>query len=189
MWAAQGASPAVPHWPAIQPVRASATFTNLAVDSVDTPVSMEIADAAGHPAYRVECHNGYYDDEHTIDYSGDFQCGLFAARGDTVANLLPTATRDEESSDWFNRGRMLASQLAGRCASYPEYGAIRHFRVRGMRLTFEFRKLAWAPSTGAQPRLNGFTVDLSADPDPSAHTRQAAIVRVVKPPASCEPIS
>jgi hypothetical protein len=189
VWTLSGVSGVSPDWPIILPAHASAVFANLAHDSIDTPFSMGITDAAGRLAYRVECHNFYYNNDEKIDYSGDFQCALYAAHGDTVVNLLASATKDEQSSDWFNRGRMLASQLAGRCGSYPEYGAIRHFRLRDMRVTFEFDNLEWAPSTGAKPRLNGFMFTLSVNPDTSAHSSQATVVHVRKPPASCDPIS
>jgi hypothetical protein len=177
-------------WPRVQPMQASVTFANLARDTVDTPYFTVIRDVAGHVAYTVECHNGHDNEERKIDYSGDFQCGVFAAAGDgTVANLLASATKDEESTDWFNRGRMLSTQLVGRCADYPEYGAIRHFRFRGLRVTFAFSDLQWGAMIRGSPALNAFMFTLSAVPDPTAHTTEAAIVHVVKPPASCDRIS
>jgi hypothetical protein len=81
-------------WPRVQPMQASVTFNNLATDTVDTPYFAVIRDVADHVAYTVECHNLRYDDDHKIDYAGDFQCGLFAGSGDdTVANPSPVQRR------------------------------------------------------------------------------------------------
>jgi len=175
-------------WPRVQPMEASVTFTSLATDTVDTPYLTVIRDVAGHTAYTVECHNWHDDDEHKIDYAGDFQCGLFAGSGDdTVANLLASATKDEESSDHENRGLMQSAQLVGRCAGYAEYGATRHFRLRGLRVTFAYTDLKWGAIGQGSPALDAFTFTLSAVPDPTAYSAVAAVARVPKPPASCDP--
>jgi len=104
-------------------------------DGRDTPLVIFIKYRTGLPVYRLEFHNGNYEDSSEIDYSGDFQCALFALQGGTRVswNLLATDEQAEQKSDCLNRGRMTTRQTWGDCGAKPEYGRIRHFRLRGMR--------------------------------------------------------
>jgi hypothetical protein len=40
-----------------------------------------------------------------------------------------------QSRDWESRARFFAYELTGKCGDYPDFGLIRHFRLRGMQLT------------------------------------------------------
>jgi len=179
-------------WPAIEPVDTSVTFTNPGAGDRDTPFTVAIRDASGTVLYSLECHNDNYDEESLIDFSGDFQCGLFSHGADsaeeTDLNLLASQTRNEESADWFNRARMMAAQLHGDCARYPEYGSIRHFALRKMRITFSFTNVQWAAATSG-PKLKQFTFRVTAVVNPSAQTAHAEQVHAPRPPPVCEPIA
>jgi hypothetical protein len=190
---AMGLNPRAVKWPVIVPVHASVTFGDPGKNDTDTPFSTLVNDQGGRPAYKVACHNGYYDSKNSkINYSSDFQCALLSQGADTLEetdfNLLVSPTKLEESSDDNNRGVMTAAQLAGRCADYPEYGAVRNFRLRGMVVTFKFTNLAWASASQGVARLSAFTFGLSVVPDSSAHTARAEVVHVAKPPRSCNPL-
>jgi hypothetical protein len=175
-------------WPSVQPVIRSYAF--VAMDSLsDYPVELLIRTTQGVPAYRLECHSGDYEGEYVIYFSGTFHCGLFAVRGDKVTswNLLADITKDEQSSDWFNRGRMIDGQLLGACGAYPEYGRIRHFRMRGMSVTLEFTDLKWHDREGPQgPTLQQFTVIVAIAPDPTANSATSDRPKAPRPPGSCD---
>jgi hypothetical protein len=188
-------------WPIVQPLSAAVTFTNPGKNGTDTPFTAVIRDTGGKIAYTVECHNGNYDDESKINFSSDFQCALFSNGRDTLQetdfNLLVSPTKLEESSDDYNRAVMISQQLAGECADYPEYGAVRTFRLRGMLVTFKFTDLQWAPPSPAPSipraysgysRLRAFTFTLSVARDPTAKTPRAEIVHIRRPPAFCYPV-
>jgi len=122
-----------------------------------------------------------------MSFSGDFQCALYALQGGRVAsgNLLADSTHDQQTSDWlFNRGRMLSVQLSDRCGAYPEFGLVRHFRVRGMRVTLEFEDLQWSTSNG-QEGLDQFTVDLTVEPDLGALAETSEMAGAPRPPTGC----
>jgi hypothetical protein len=177
-----------PHaWPRIIPLERTYSFSDLGA-GIDTPVTMVVEDRSGRPLYRLECHNGQYDADRPMSFSGDFHCGLFALEEGTghSANLLATDEPAEQGSDWLNRGRMLGVQLRQPCASYAEYGPIRQFRLRKMALTLRFRNPAWRKSrSDSGLALKGFTVDVSIRPDPDATSATAARVSVKRPPRSC----
>jgi hypothetical protein len=176
-------------WPKIQSTHVRSTFT---VDgSTDFPVRLDVRDEQGTPRSRLECHSGDYSGEFVIYYSGTFHCALFAVRGDKIVswNLLADSTRAEQSSDWNNRGRMLAGQLRGTCGNSPEYGRIRHFRVRGMSVTVEFEDLMWGKlqtsAVGGAP-LERFTVWIRIRPDTTANSETAEKTAAPRPPHSCD---
>ena len=102
-------------WPKIQPVDKTRTYDVSSPRTSDTPLRIIVRDVRNKPAYRLECHNVDYDVTSEYDYSGDFHCALFALKGGSRAswNLLATNDPVQRSTDWMNRGRMLASQLYG----------------------------------------------------------------------------
>lgn len=161
-------------WPVIRPVHESHTYT--VGGSADTPLISFLRTTDDVPAYELECHNGNYEDMSFINSSGDFQCVLFSLDGGrrTSWNLLASDDEAEQRSDSFNRGRMTANQLWSECGQIPEYGRVRHFRLRGMRITFEFKDLHWlSPSATSQHRLRSFTFVLDVSPDANAHSATA----------------
>jgi hypothetical protein len=179
------------NWPVVQHLHETRTFMNPGGDNADTPFLALIKDSEGVPIYRVECHNGNYEDESEIDFSGDFQCALFAVKGDTLksANLLAANTRDERSTEWWNRGRMRSAQLRGECLAYPEYSAVRHFKLRGMLITLRFTDIEWSATKDQQnnPLLGKFTFTLDVVPDKTARSRSAERAAGPRPPRSCYP--
>jgi hypothetical protein len=108
-----------------------------------------IKNTAGVPIYKLECHNGNYEELSGLDFSGDFQCALFAIKGGTrnTWNLLVSQAEAEERSDWLDRGRVTSNQFRGECGEVPEYGKLRNFRLRGMLITLEFSNLKWSPES------------------------------------------
>ena len=178
-------------WPPITPLSETRTFLSSASTGVDTPFVAQIRDAMGVSLYQLECHNGNYEGDSPISFSGDFQCGLFVVKGSAVLleNLLAADTRDEQSTDWWNRGRLRAAQLLGECSAYPEYSASRHFRLRGMLIEFRFTDIEWesANSVGTPSRLGAFTFRLDVTADDSANSSASEVPTAPQPPESCYP--
>lgn len=178
-------------WPVIRSLEETRVVTDLGKEGADTPVVTFIEDVAGVPIYKLECHTGDYENESEINFSGDFQCALFAVKGTTLTtgNLLAADSKDELSTDWWNRGRVRSTQLRGECLRYPEYSTDRRFRLRGMLLTLRLSNIKWSERKDQQgnPLLAGFTLDLKVDPDESANSSRSELVAGPKPPTSCYP--
>lgn len=178
-------------WPIIRPLEERRAFINPGQNNADTPFVVVIEDSGSVPAYKLECHNGNYQDGSEMNFSADFQCALFAVKGATrtSGNLLAADTKDELSTDWWNRGRMRAPQLRGECLKYPEYSTDRRFKLRGMLLTLRFTDVKWNPGKDQPdgPTLAGFTFFLKAIPDESAQSSRAAVPIGPRPPAACYP--
>jgi hypothetical protein len=188
---AVGLSAEANKWPTIQSLEEKRVVTDLAKEGADTPVVTFIKDVGGVPVYKLECHTGNYDNESEINFSGDFQCALFAFRGTTLTSgdLLAADTKDELSTDWWNRGRVRSAQLQGECLRYPEYSTDRRFKLRGMLVTLRLTDTKWSDLKDKQgnPLLAGFTLNLKVDPDESAHSSRSELVAGPKPPTSCYP--
>ena len=182
--AASGLPAQTKKWPIVQPLHESHTLADPSGDA-DTHLLVFIRDAKGVPVYKLECHNGNYEDDSEISFSGDFQCALFGVNA-TTWNLLAVNNKDERSTDWFNRGRMLSAQLRGACTGYSEYESLRHFKLRGMLITFKFSGLEWGKLDNQNnPELTKFTFDFSVIPDKSAQSPEAEPIKGAKPPKSC----
>lgn len=176
-------------WPHVQALHESHAFIE-ASRGKDTPFLAFIKNASGVPVYKVECHNGNYEDESEINFSGVFQCALFGVSGgkETTGNLLAVNNKDEQSTDWWNRGRMLSHQLRGECLAYPEYSTLRHFKIRGMLLTLRFTDMEWSTTKDQQgPLLEKFTFTLDVVPDGTALSSTAEPAAGPMPPTSCYP--
>lgn len=177
-------------WPVVQ-LEEKKVFINPGLDNQDAPFITFIKNSSGIPVYKLECHNGNYENETEMNFSGDFQCALFAVRGTTrtSGNLLAARTKNELSTDWWNRGRMRAAQLRGECLTYPEYSTDRGFKLRGMLLTLRFADVKWSSRKNQQdePRLARFTFLLKVVPNESAQSSQAEMPTDPQPPKPCYP--
>ena len=171
-------------WPAVQSFMHDWRIPDVGSTGRDTPVTAYINDVSGTPVYKLECHNGNYSDQSEMNFSGAFQCALFAVdKGKNISwNLL--AAKDERDSDWGNRGRMIAEQLQGKCGSWPEFGIHRTFRGRGMMIKFTYKDLQWI-GEGKDKRLGAFTFEVHVEPDDKATSSEAELIGVTKPPKTC----
>ncbi len=179
-------------WPEVKPFRKSFYFP----DAAKAAAIVYISGQDGKPLYLLECHAGLYSGKDSdyidkdFDYSGDFHCQFRSLRGPKdYRDLLHDAIFIEK--EWWSRGRMLADQLWGNCSAYPEYGAVRQFRLRGMHLTLKFDKLEFAPSTqpnsetaakASSPQLKSFGFQVEVQSDPTALSAIAEPVPFAEPP-------
>ena len=173
-------------WPIVQSAARTFDFAN----GQRADVSFDVNGPDGQILYRLECHNWTYDQDPGFDYSGDFECRLTPTYEKTKYSTLLTDD-PEQSRDWESRGRFLVPELLGKCAAYPEYGRLRTFRLRGMRLRLELTNLRFStavPSVTGGPRgLSSFRFVIKVQPDPNAQTPIAAIPSVAEPPPDCGP--
>lgn len=178
-------------WPKVQSFSKIWHIPDTSETDADTPVLAYIRDMKGTPVYKLECHSGDYSDQSEMNFSGDFQCALFAVKGNTLVsgNLLAANTKNEQSADWWNRGRMRSVQLRGECLKYPEYSTVRHFKLRGMLLTLRFAEVEWSSAKDQQnnPLVGKFTFTANVVPDPTVKSSRAEEVEGPAPPTSCYP--
>lgn len=162
-------------WPKVAPLEKTFYFS----DGRAADIKLVINSTQGEPAYTLECHTFAYEGDPSFDYSGDFECRLTSSRAHSVYSTLLTDVPDQ-SRDWQSRGRFLAEELEGLCRNYPEFGQIRHFRLRGLKLTLaihdiEFTKnpLDKKPTPLVLPRFKSFKFGVRIEPDEGAKSEIA----------------
>jgi hypothetical protein len=145
-------------------------------------ISLHIKALDGRDLYTLQCHSAGYEEDSGFDYSGDFECRLGLSSGQNTYSTLLTEDLNQ-SRDWESRGRFFATSLKGECAKVPEFGAIRNFTLRGMRLTLRI-----LDPTFQGNKLISLKLAVAVAPDPNAHRAIADIVPFPKSevPVSCE---
>lgn len=123
-------------WPAVQP---SEVVIGMNWQAEKLYLDLPLFDTYGKIRYRLVCRGGSerhldeLDSKLHINYVGPMMCILNAGDHETEASLL----REESIPPWFTRGQFAYKDIIGNCGSYPEYGRVRHFRLRGFELTLE----------------------------------------------------
>ncbi len=125
-------------WPAMQEFSAK-VGTETSAERIFFEIPL--IDVHGQTRYHFLCvggsdkYLGKLGARDNENYVGPFGCGLFEGNSNMEGSLLS----EDESPYWFSRGRLdNFHDLTGACAEYPEYGALRHFRLRGFELTLSF---------------------------------------------------
>ena len=171
-------------WPDVLPLKQSIYFS----DTSQFAAGVYIFGVDGNPRYLIECHDYRYKEDKGFLYSGDFECRLTPLYEKTAYSTLFT-DNPHQSRDWQSRARFLSQELVGKCASYPEYGAVRHFRLRKMDITLAMQDIKFGTSDAGQPTVKGrpklasFRFDINVAPDPAAKSEIAAPVRYRYPPS------
>lgn len=167
---------ATSQWPEISPLTKRYYFPDVDRASISKLI---IHSYTGKPLYRISCYPGEPESGNItdFDYSGFFQCRLVPLYGAWYGDLF--ASNPQVSSDWATRSRFMLSQLLGKCGTAPEYGSVRRFLLRGMRITLSIKNLK-PPSKKAQ----SFAFIIKVENDPEA-TRAIAAVVPFPPPSTC----
>lgn len=170
-------------WPQISPVKKSFYFK----ESSAKEAKLKIVGLNGQSLYLLECYLGHHEDP-DFDYSGDFECRLtplYSKENEVYSTLLTDDPK--QSRDWESRGRFLVEEIMGKCAEYPEYGILRHFRLRGMTLTLHIKEFNLEPISGdmnvkKKPIIRDLNLDVIVTPDQNALSTIAEKVKYVEPP-------
>jgi hypothetical protein len=145
---------------------------NTHFDFADKPLALgsrgfdlAVFDTDGHVGYRFECSTT----EPIMRWG--VSCGLFET-GRKI-NLLSDST---DAYSGMDRATVLPEQINGKCADYPDWGAERIFRLRGLRLTLHMKDPAFVPSDWDRGGQGMEKVEIAVDvtPDASASSPVAA---------------
>jgi len=133
------------------------------------------------PAYKIQCASASFSSK-DFDYSGDFECRLIEVPHSSRYSTLLTENLDQ-SRDWESRGRFFAASLKPPCSGVADFGAVRTFSLRKMRVSLSVRD----PRFRRDGTLYALTAQIDVVPDGLAHTSIAK--RVQKPsgvPKTCK---
>ena len=181
-------------WPRMPAFAASWTVK---FDGSPIDINVPLRDAHGKVRYRFICRGG------SVDYLDAIESAVFVHE-DPICILSPGAVESEaslfsedDSAAYFSRGALEEETLVGACAAYPEYGQIRHFRLRGFILTLSVREIRMratpvaASASNKGGRITTASIGLSLRADPTARTAIAEPPGYLDPkgnPAACRTI-
>jgi hypothetical protein len=170
--------PKANYWPTVVPIERTYFFANASEAAVD----LQLVGTDGTPLYQLSCRPGGDETNQSFDYSGDFECRLVALYWQDSYSTLLTEDPFQER-DWQSRARFFAKDLVGSCASYPEYGAVRTFRLRGIKIVFRLDKilLRWQAQGELKPILQSFGFHVRVEQDPTALSAIAEPVPIAPP--------
>ena len=150
-------------WPEI--VGESQSF-HIASPASQPPVDMVVHDVHGKVVYRLRC--GSFDTPiKDFAFSGDFECYLQTVPPNYSRASSLFAEKSPESGDWQTRARFLATEVQPPCDRIPDFGAIRHFSLRGMDITLSMSNIRFTTEEN-RLRLRSFDFKISVRPDAAA---------------------
>jgi hypothetical protein len=154
-------------WPQPLPLEADIFYP----DGRTAALKVIIFVASGRPGYVIACHTlAFAETDLDFSYSGDFECRLNSterAADFGVSTLLTDNPRP--TRDWESRGRFLLDEVIDACGDYPEYGRLRHFKLRGMQIGLEVSDLdpVEHPRDGVS-KFKSFRFKVQVTPDATA---------------------
>jgi hypothetical protein len=166
-------------WPQVRPLtRSFPVDLRARVVSLDLPILSE----DGSQAYLFWCEGGTdfaglnaLAERHRFNSVAPLMCVLNEGTQRDEGSLL--AEGDE--APWFTRAMFRPEQLVGACGAYPEFGAHRTFRLRGLLLTLTAARLQ-----SDRNGLRSFTLTVNAYVDATAGTSHAEPSGYLAPRAS-----
>lgn len=125
----------------------------ISIDALSTNIHyiIPIKDQLGKTIYTLTCRGGSTEfldklsDSTGLNYVGPLCFFLFTGPGSEENAPLGDdfLLCEDGSAPWYSRGQITDyRELIGDCGRYPEYGSLRHFRVRGFELTLHFVNIA-----------------------------------------------
>jgi hypothetical protein len=133
-----------------------------------------IKDSNGKSIYVLDGRINCWDQDYVgFSFSGAFECRLKPLY---EAARHPTLLTDHQhmSTDWQSRGRFLWDELVDvHDQKIPEYGRLRHFRLREMVLTLNVKNLTVShnnrtDSSQDEDRIQNLELEIIAKPDSTA---------------------
>ena len=174
-------------WPEILPIMKTIHF----VDHQEGAARLKVVGKNSTPLYLLECYlNAYDHEDRNFDYSGDFECRFTSLYDDSHGHSTLLIEDPYPTRDWQSRGRFLIEELKGKCAEYPEYGRIRHFRLRGMNLMLEIKAFKIKPGSSAEnspwnrDRIKELELYVTITPDAKALSEIAEPTKYIRLPSA-----
>ena len=139
-------------------------------DGIEAKVDLTIQEVGGRKLYRLHCRPDSYEPGDPGPFTGEFDCHLHSLYSDDPYESLLIEDPLDSVEIHSSRGAFLASELEGACGKLADWGAIRTFRVRGMRIRLEISDLRIGKShgEGISTSFDSFRFAVGVQPDPSA---------------------
>lgn len=142
-----------------------------------------LCDVNGMVRYVFICRGGtdeYIEKHSNSTFVGPLGCRLSEGDKEVETSLLS----EDDSAPWYSRGQYDFRSLLGDCGKYPEYGRLRHFRLRGFELTLSATDII----TNDRDQLVSFRMNVSLIRDDRITSKQAEQPGYLPPRNDCKTI-
>ncbi len=170
-------------WPPAAPLNQEFVFE----DADHAKLTLQLSSPDNKPLYLLYCEGAGVKTKINTEseFTGDFECRLSSLYSTERWSTL--LSEKQHTKVWESRGRFLADELYGKCADYPEYGRVRTFRLRGMRIRFELSNMVFARGrrrgdTWDGILLSSFHFRITVQPDQTAQSPIAESISYKYPP-------
>jgi hypothetical protein len=145
--------------------------------------SIPIRNQAGRVLYTLACIGGStsYLDHLGGKMDENFNSPMCFFLGEGDKDVTGKLLCEDGAAHWYSRGQIYFSELVGVCGEYPEFGKLRHFRLRGMMLTIQFQNID-LDSSGLPRFMN---IHISGRPDRSVTSEIAERPGYLRPDKDC----
>ncbi|MCC6918783.1 MAG: hypothetical protein IT548_06235 [Alphaproteobacteria bacterium] len=169
-----------PRWPDVAATEGKVHVIYVA-NADPNGLEMTIKSPGGAPLYMLTCHNFDHVGGGDLTYSGLMQCYLFPwQRYIGQRNLLDD---DTSTPSYQSRARFAKEHVLPDCSGYAEWGAVRHFWLRGMVVTLAVRNLTFSrdPDDPQTLRVETFDFEVRVQPYPGALDERAQRIAEKRP--------
>src|SRR6266498_600961 len=144
-----------------------------------------IVSTNGQPLYRLECADA--DGSKHLPtasevWTGDMECHLISIKQELPAYVSLLLSPSDPSVS-AGRAVFVAYMLKGKCASYPDWGLVRQFRLRGMKIVLALSDVVYQ-SYSSETHYEGIktaTLTITVSPDSTATSALALPSRYKEP--------
>ena len=148
-------------WPEVMPVSGEMVFT----DPTKASIQAKVIGINREALYTLVCQSGDLDDK-DFNFSGLFHCRLVSHYSkENVSSLF--VENLPQTADWQGRSRFLLNQVVGKCATMPDWGAERTFRLRRMRVVLGIHNVELGGNQ-QHPEVKSFKFTYKIVPDDEA---------------------
>lgn len=174
------AGASAPKWPEIKEAKGEVHVIYVA-NAEPNGLELAITAPGGTPLYMLTCHNFDHVGGGDLTYSGLMQCYLFPwQRYIGQRNLLDD---DTSRPSFQSRARFAKEHVMPDCSGFAEWGAVRHFWLRGMVLTLALRNLTFSrdPDDPQNLRVETFDFEAKVQRYPGAMGERAQRIAETRP--------
>lgn len=154
-------------WPQVRGADVSVKFSS---QYNSFRLQIPILSNSGAMLYWLYCMGGKekfldsFSDQFGLNYVAPLSCGISNTQSITETTWLS----EDASPLWHSRGQFHYPELLGSCAAYPEFGALRNFRLRGMVITLSISDIQKGNGS-----IDNFLLTVTVRNDPTALTAKA----------------
>jgi hypothetical protein len=146
--------------------------------SNEARLDLVITNRKSEPVYKILCRPDDYEDA-DFDYTGLLQCRLISIKKGVNPVDTDLLSQPEATRDWLSRSLFDIRHLTGNCRDDRDFGSVRTFKLRGMKITlrlFNLNEHASSPLSKSSNKFYSYDFSIDVVNDKHAKSRTDRLV-------------